>query len=722
MALRSVIDVEVNDAGMDRLIEKVKQYALMVERLPSPTGGMMGRPGGASSVERDVPFLERSARLWSQMVDSTNAIRRNVQDIAQRVLSMTGTLSMLTGIATGFGMLGMDAIARTVSGWRSGAIGAGTTIGGMRAAQVELGRFGDMTTVMNNIRRLQMDPTIGGGAPFAFMQRLGVTPRPGEDTFNVLTRLLPRLLQFAQGQDPRMLGTMWQRFGLEQIMPFEQFMQLRGRPGELGPAIEQARRRRAEFDLTGGEARGFEDFLAKMREAAAMIETTFIKGIQPLAKPLGELSVAIADLLNKGLRELASSGVITKIAEGIHTFAEYIGTDDFNKQVQAFADGIVTLARAVGNALRFFGILPGETAGAASGGGADPRGTRVPGSRGFGIWERGGHFYDNNGREVMRGPGGSWLDKPDETGLLPGPGAFSGGRPWFHMGGISPISFRGGTPAGMQAIPVVPYPLPLPVTIVEGMWSGGGTIPNGAGGNVVRASFGGARTGPGPGGGIAGSFPEVTAGSPFPDAPRDRAHWWQGEGPRAVWLMRNLMKDVGLSPEQAAGLASVMGPESGINPFAVGPGGDTGIAQWVGSRKAGLAAFARREGKPITDPMIQYRFMLHELTGTPWGRKILENIRRQSTAMGAAGAANEFETGPGGAHDPHWLQFHSKDTQSFYEMLMRALRDAGQGHGSKRPAQVAPDVQTSRGGQAVAIVIRNEAGGNPIVTHAQVAA
>lgn len=82
-------------------------------------------------------------------------------------------------------------------------------------------------------------------------------------------------------------------------------------------------------------------------------------------------------------------------------------------------------------------------------------------------------------------------------------------------------------------------------------------------------------------------------------------------------VFNTLVNQVGLTPQQALGALYSLGGESGsrLSSTAVGPGGDFGIAQWTGTRKTALDAYAASYGKPPTDPQIQAQFMAGELLG-----------------------------------------------------------------------------------------------------------
>ena len=97
------------------------------------------------------------------------------------------------------------------------------------------------------------------------------------------------------------------------------------------------------------------------------------------------------------------------------------------------------------------------------------------------------------------------------------------------------------------------------------------------------------------------------------------------------FFYNKLTGELGLSPNAALGVLYSLGGESHYNldTTAVGAGGDFGVAQWTGPRKAGLNALASSLGTSNTDPNTQWQFMKSELTG-PYAH-VLSGLRNAST-------------------------------------------------------------------------------------------
>lgn len=105
--------------------------------------------------------------------------------------------------------------------------------------------------------------------------------------------------------------------------------------------------------------------------------------------------------------------------------------------------------------------------------------------------------------------------------------------------------------------------------------------------------------------------------------------------------IKRLADDVGITPEQSAGIFGQLGYESAglqaINeyqPVVPGSRGGFGWAQWTGPRRRAFESWAAENRADVSDPEANYQFLLHELTATPEGR-VLDDIRQAPDAISA---------------------------------------------------------------------------------------
>jgi hypothetical protein len=98
--------------------------------------------------------------------------------------------------------------------------------------------------------------------------------------------------------------------------------------------------------------------------------------------------------------------------------------------------------------------------------------------------------------------------------------------------------------------------------------------------------------------------------------------------------------EIGLNAKQALGVMWSLGGESygslqsGATEKPGGVGGGIGIAQWTGTRRAALEAYAQQAGKPVNDPNLQIDYLKSELLGSE--RASLEHLKTVGTADAAA--------------------------------------------------------------------------------------
>jgi len=159
-------------------------------------------------------------------------------------------------------------------------------------------------------------------------------------------------------------------------------------------------------------------------------------------------------------------------------------------------------------------------------------------------------------------------------------------------------------------------------------------IPDAAGGGGAHGHVSHCNTPSGQHPQQAGSPSAAASGSSLSDAP--------GMG-TATQVAQALMKDLGLTKEQAAGLVGNLYHESGgMNPNINEGGalgaprgvGGYGWAQWTGARQQAYLNFARQGGMDPGSAQANYAFLIHELTTSE--SSALSALKSSSTATDAA--------------------------------------------------------------------------------------
>ncbi|MDW3181777.1 phage tail tip lysozyme [Roseobacter sp.] len=136
----------------------------------------------------------------------------------------------------------------------------------------------------------------------------------------------------------------------------------------------------------------------------------------------------------------------------------------------------------------------------------------------------------------------------------------------------------------------------------------------------------------------------LESGDPVVVRPEDIDAGSDGQ-PIAQRLMADLQTELGITPEQAAGIVGNLAHESGgfrslqeIAPLVPGSRGGFGYAQWTGPRRVAFENWAQDQGLDPRSYQANLGFLLHELRNTPEGA-VLDRLR---TAESAADAAQIF--------------------------------------------------------------------------------
>jgi hypothetical protein len=107
----------------------------------------------------------------------------------------------------------------------------------------------------------------------------------------------------------------------------------------------------------------------------------------------------------------------------------------------------------------------------------------------------------------------------------------------------------------------------------------------------------------------------------------------------AAGVMRSLMVDFDLTPEQAAGIVGNLGAESGLRavqearPTVPGSRGGYGWAQWTGPRRRQFEAYCARNGLEPRSYKANYGWLFVELSG-PYAHAITQ--LKKTTTLKAA--------------------------------------------------------------------------------------
>jgi hypothetical protein len=124
------------------------------------------------------------------------------------------------------------------------------------------------------------------------------------------------------------------------------------------------------FGLDAGTTRQWADFATQMSRAGTEIENSFVKALVGLATPISHLSDSVVNVVEAFGRSSQIKDLMDKVGQGLEAFAKYMGTDEFQRDVENVATGFAKVAKALAEFMSWFGgNKPAPAPSQAAGGG-----------------------------------------------------------------------------------------------------------------------------------------------------------------------------------------------------------------------------------------------------------------------------------------------------------------------------------------------------------------
>jgi hypothetical protein len=387
MAVKSIIDIEVGDAAFKNFASLFEKYQAALAKSPAmwqainkeiaeQRKGFEAIASEALVVQEltalsnkdlhsNTREVEKTAGYWRGIGRETAGVAGNIRDITRSLLKWTAITGLISGLAGAGGLFGIDRLALGVSAGRRSSLGLGLGYG-EQAAFGNFSRLIDPSSFLSGVAGAKLDITKRVGLIGA-----GLTPSEiGGDTAQTGVALLQHLKQIADTTNPALYAQVIQSRQLGQFASPEDLQRLHNTsPEEFKQLITQYTQRKGQgaggFDLPPAVQKAWQDLTTQLSNAGKSIETTFVRGLTPLAEPISRLSGAfervVAAFVVKG-------GPLEKwigdVGAGLERFAGYVGTEDFAAKVGSFVTGIGNMAAAIGRVLSWFGgPATGETHG-----------------------------------------------------------------------------------------------------------------------------------------------------------------------------------------------------------------------------------------------------------------------------------------------------------------------------------------------------------------------
>lgn len=366
MTVKSIIDIDVNDAKFQRfqsLFEKYqaqlaktpnvwknvsKESAVVAQQFERSTAALLAQNEFArEQLEEDkkrLGNLTLQEKLWQSLSKHATSFQQNVAGASKWLLKWGGLLG--AGLIGG-SLFGLDRLASRTGDARSSAGGLGLSIGQQRSFNLNFGRFfgGDASGFLSGVAGAGSD--VSKQSAFA---ALGVNPNQSTDQLAVAT--LKALRSKALATPINQLGVLQDSYNLGQFgVSTEDLRRLRGASAsEFNAQVGRHGSDKAGLNIADDTAQRWQNLSNQLTRAGEQIDRTLVVGLGKLAGadgPISKLSDAASKFLQTLLKSDDFKSSIDTITTWLDKFSGRISKPEFMSSVEQFTSDIGELAGAV---------------------------------------------------------------------------------------------------------------------------------------------------------------------------------------------------------------------------------------------------------------------------------------------------------------------------------------------------------------------------------------
>jgi len=367
VAVKSVIDIDVNDAHFKRFTELFNKYRDAVAKQPEAwkkvgastkststnfetmAAAMMAQSHMAKEVGRSSDqsnkTLTRQQGLWNTIHRSTTGVFKNVTGIA-KLLTEMGIGLGLGALGFGIGSLfGLMSLAKSTTGQRTKANSLGIPMGYAEA----FGKFqgGNLSNPMGMLQGAVKAKFPGQESSLATM--LGVNPMLGnayqlsdQILLGLRRKLKTRSPQFLEKSIPNQLAAWGLSLG--------DLMNIQAEPkGWFQKEIREGTLAAPQLGVSKEAGVRYQEFGAKVSTSWDAMVTDIKNSLIPLLGPIQNLMSTVSKdfgFLTNGKNSVAKKG-IGDLANVLTKFSTYVGSGGFTKAIQDFGDDVKGFSIAV---------------------------------------------------------------------------------------------------------------------------------------------------------------------------------------------------------------------------------------------------------------------------------------------------------------------------------------------------------------------------------------
>ena len=368
MPVKSIVQIEVADQAFDSFQKKFESYLGELDEQQAKwekAGAAMGMSGealagGAFNAKESLAVAAAQAGIISEaLADAVKAqndlgsatkrsgehmgsLRKNAEGVGNAIKSIGGwvvRLAAFGGIGGLLSGLGIADLAGAAFSRSKSAGGLGISTGQLTSFQVNAQQFLGMEALRSAV---DVQQNAGKWGVFGALG-LDIDKSRKEDprllAFDALGKLTARYNQDQKtGLPPGSDAII--AMGASLGITLDDIRNAAMHPGQLGRARGAMLRDDREMSNTNADLQAMIEFKKALDRAGMSIETTFIRGLAPLAPELDNLSVQFKGLIKDVLGSQTAKDSINLLAGGLHGLGVTLASDSFRHDLKRFGQDI----------------------------------------------------------------------------------------------------------------------------------------------------------------------------------------------------------------------------------------------------------------------------------------------------------------------------------------------------------------------------------------------
>jgi hypothetical protein len=388
MAVKPVIDIDINDEKFTAFIAKWDEYRASLHSMPAEWQAVNKRVGEfqklqmAAGVDAGVALnaamkmegalkkvatvQERGAIATHRTALSFRDIGKHTRELAKHIGGITRDLAKWGALGAIGGGFGLDALGNSAMNQRSGARGMNVSIGQAASMKVNMSRFFNPDGVMQRVN----DAT-HNYADYGYIAAMGLNPTALKQSgsFNSTLTIADRARsQFLKDHKNLNLA---QAQGLTQFFSNSELMRMANTPQKSwDKSLNAARTDSHNLGLGQGVTSAWTQFSIQMRRAGTEIENTLIKGLVGLAPELEAISKSAVKFTDAFVKGGGMQKALIEFEGGLSTVAKFFASGKFQADAGKLATATGDAAReiaAIAKTLAPYAKLATEKTKAANG-------------------------------------------------------------------------------------------------------------------------------------------------------------------------------------------------------------------------------------------------------------------------------------------------------------------------------------------------------------------